>query len=288
MTQLNRVLRLFRRAPRSIAIILRAEDRGLFSLLTSYIDLAYYMRCFNLSPSIYLINHNYLASGDDLLAQVFKQDHRVSIDKCAIKIDINSTQELPDFRRISSGVTMKDAQKLSSQLLNLTDELELEIEKFMYKNLPSDFIGIHWRGTDHHVEAKPIKVDEIISQLIKFMEDSPNPIEYVFMASDDQRCLDTLLVEIPRIYPNLNLVFSNTTRSATGAPLHFSEKVDDLEEKLLFDAVFDCIVLSKSIFLIRNRSNLSAWCSIFNPDLRFVALGDRKEILNFYEWRWLT
>jgi hypothetical protein len=129
-------------------------------------------------------------------------------------------------------------------------------------------VGVHYRGTDKSMEAPRVSWRHCLEVLEDYLCDHPN-IKAVFVASDEQAFVEFImwsLRDVP-IYAS-----NDHYRSNNGQPVHLISAAGYGYEKGE-DALVNALLLSKCTSLIRTTSFLSAWASIFNPDLKVILLN---------------
>jgi hypothetical protein len=121
-------------------------------------------------------------------------------------------------------------------------------------------IGVHYRGTDKHEEAPPVAYDEVVAAIHAAAAGAGSATVRVFLATDDQRFLDVMIERFPG-----RLRYRPMFRSKDGRPIDVTN--DDTNYQKGEDAVVDCLLLSRTRFLIRTASNLSLCSAFFNPEV---------------------
>jgi hypothetical protein len=264
-------------------------ERGYFSLLAGFVDLIEYTVQLNLPPNVFIENSNYSIDKIDILESVFDLEYRADRESCKQNLYFKNSEELPRFRSTTSEMTLARAQEIVERYLVLNDKLNFELAKIMTTNPFERYIGIHWRGTDHFNEALPVTAEQIISEVgLVLSLQSHEGIEAVFIATDEKSKLEVLQDRLTTTYPHLKVFFTDAHRSKDGSPIHLKVQPSNFEvSNLTEQAMLDCLILSKSAVLIRVPSNLSAWCSVFNPKLSTVLLSRHNPGVNYFEWRWM-
>lgn len=126
-------------------------------------------------------------------------------------------------------------------------------------------IGVHYRGTDKHEEAPPVPYEEVVTAICDAVRLTGADPFRVFVATDDQPFLDFMIERFP------GLLYRPMFRSKDGRPIDVTN--DDANYKKGEDAVIDCLLLSRTNYLIRTASNLSLCSTFFNPDLPDLLLN---------------
>ncbi len=183
--------------------------------------------------------------------------------------DVQYTPLIKGYYIEYSGASRKEVNKLIQKYIHLKPFLTHKIDSFVEKNFQNYVIGVHYRGTDKHSEApraEYARVPEAIDQLIKEKKIPDN--FKIYVATDETAFLDF----IQEKYGDKILQYEGIIRSTNGKPVHTSG-IDNF--KAGEDAIIDCVLLSKTQYLIRTSSNLSLWSTYFNPDLPVLELTQR-------------
>jgi len=158
--------------------------------------------------------------------------------------------------------------KIKPYLLKKVDAFQKEFFKGRF------VVGIHYRATDKFIgEAPEMSPEGFVKQIIEETAMFKDP--YFYVATDRACFID----EMVKAFPN-RVFFIDAERSINGEPIHTNAKSPDLQGE---EALVDCLLLSKTDFLIRTSSNLSLASTWFNPDLPVVLVNpgyhDTKQIV---------
>jgi hypothetical protein len=135
-------------------------------------------------------------------------------------------------------------------------------------NADGPVIGVHFRGTDKSSEASRVTWDYCL-KVIRLYLHGNDSVNRVFLASDEQNFIDFIrrsLSEVPVYFRDDHY----RSRGSDEPPVFLGagggyEKGED--------ALVNALLLSKCTTLIRTTSFLSAWASIFNPQLKVILLN---------------
>lgn len=132
----------------------------------------------------------------------------------------------------------------------------------------SRLLGVHYRGTDKATEAPQVSMPRLLATIAAYLDQNPD-YSAVFIATDELAFLELAHRALPGV-----TLFSNPSaqRSTDGQPIHSQTSAGDRLRKAE-EALLDCLVLSRCHALIRTASMLSAWASVFNPELPVVLLN---------------
>jgi len=159
------------------------------------------------------------------------------------------------------------AHDLISRHVRLRPRLAGKLNAFVADHFTGVFpIGVHYRGTDKHEEAPPVPYGDVAAAIRRAAAGATGEAVRVFVATDDQRFLDFMIEEFPS-----QLLYRPMFRSRDGRPIDVTN--DDLNHQKGEDAVLDCLLLSRTRFLIRTASNLSLCSAFFNPHIPELLLN---------------
>jgi hypothetical protein len=155
---------------------------------------------------------------------------------------------------------------LIQKYIKIRAPIQKEIDDFVATQFGDAFVlGVQYRGTDKVSEAPRVSYERVMEEIKNQIKGKKN--FKIFVATDET----ALLAEVKKTYPN-KVLSQDATRSSDGKPVHFSGH-DGF--KIGKEALIDCLLLSKTHFLIRTSSNLSLWATYFNPELSQIELSQR-------------
>lgn len=158
------------------------------------------------------------------------------------------------FSLIQKHIKLKD---------NIQNELDVFVDNHFKKN---NVIGIHYRGTDKHIEAPVVSYKKVKNTIDKEIKNRGLKGYKLFVATDDQRFLDYL-----NLHFRENIICQDIYRSQDGTALHLNGSNHPYQ--LGKEALLDCLLLSKTELLIRTDSRLSLWSAYFNPKMKVITLN---------------
>lgn len=141
-------------------------------------------------------------------------------------------------------------------------------------------IGIHIRGTDKHLEVKPISLETIITEALKHADHETQ----FLIATDEQQLLERA-TEMLKPY---TVIHYDCYRSPNSQPIHYikdptiadSSVTKPSPAQLGEDVLIEALLLSKCDLFIHTYSNVSMAVAYFNPDLKHVLLQSDQMRLN--------
>ena len=150
---------------------------------------------------------------------------------------------------------------LVARHVRLLPHLQAKADAYVRDNFGDAFvIGVHYRGTDKWQDAPRVPYDEIRATIQRVAQSAGTAQYKIYLASDEQAFVDYML----DAYAD-RVMFRDMFRSIDGRPIDVVNQ--DSNHRKGEDAVLDCVLLSKTQYLIRTASNLSLCSTLFNPTL---------------------
>lgn len=164
----------------------------------------------------------------------------------------------------------KEAFQLIEKYIHIKFDIKTIIDDFIYDNFEDKFvIGIHYRGTDKISEAPLVSYATVFFEILNAIVLN-GPQKYkIFIATDEWAFIQYLKGH----FGDWVCYNEDAIRSKNGTPVHLN--LMNNRYKCGQDALIDCMLLSKTNYLIRMSSNLSLWSTFFNPELEVVELNKR-------------
>ncbi|PCI95116.1 hypothetical protein COB11_03030 [Candidatus Aerophobetes bacterium] len=158
----------------------------------------------------------------------------------------------------------KYAKSLIDKYIRVKQDILDEIDTFYDKHLKDKVvIGIHYRGTDKHLEASHLDYDMLTKALTKELR-ALGDVDYViFLATDEPSVVERLSAS----YPD-RLVYTDAERMQE--PVHYASNKCYQKGR---EALVDMLLLAKSNIIIRTNSNLGAVSCFYNPKMKIVNLN---------------
>jgi hypothetical protein len=208
--------------------------------------------------------HDYFEETNAVTARYAYSD--VSKLKIIRVFDIADTQ-LPFTYHPS--MTIEWAHRLFTTYYRVKQTVAAYVDDFVARQFAGGVIGVHFRGTDKKAEASPVDWPGCFSSVMKLAADHPE-LRKAFLSSDDPGFIQWFAANAKG---TLSVIFHNDLERSRGdKPIHMNPLGDPRRKG--FEAVVNCLLLSRCSFLIRSASFLSAWSSIFNPALPITLLNE--------------
>jgi hypothetical protein len=128
-------------------------------------------------------------------------------------------------------------------------------------------IGVHYRGTDKKHEAPRVAYDAVLDKINQYIRKNHFYTYKIFVATDEQPFIEFMQTRFGE-----SVIVYSTLHSSNDEAVHVSSTNNYLKGE---EALIDCILLSKTNYLIRTSSNLSLWSTFFNPSLQCVCINQR-------------
>jgi len=193
---------------------------------------------------------------------------RMHIDGSSYRISFQE-KAYDYYLRGSSKLSKGRCNFLINKYMRIQPKILQEVKEFLRRNIKdSNFIGVHYRGTDKMKgESTFLSVKSAVLRIKQKLSCMKKPSGYrIFVATDDQSFLDHMKTEFGK-----RICYFEMERSTNNLPIHmYGASSGYIKGKM---ALLDCLVLSKSVFLFRTSSNLSNVSLVFNPSLESVLLN---------------
>lgn len=205
--------------------------------------------------------------------------HRINSGEIATT-KVRFLAEVPLDREFDKELTLERANELVNKYVGIRPEVLDKVVDFRERNATgSNTLGVHYRGTDKASEAPRVPREACRDAVRTYLKDHPN-IDGVFVASDEQSFIDYLVGEVREVPVHAH---PDDFRSTNGHPIHALSTGSPGDRKGA-EALINCLLLSSCSAVVRTSSFLSAYSSVFNPNLDVVLLNRPfKEALWFPE-----
>ncbi len=149
--------------------------------------------------------------------------------------------------------------------IRIKPHIQKEIGDFL-ENCFNGFhiLGIHYRGTDKHLDSPKVDYDLFVAQISKYLDSITGP-KKIFVATDECDFLNYIRAKFGDL-----VMACDIERSVKGEPIHYRGVNQYYYGKT---ALIDCLLISHCDFLICNVSNLNRASRFFNPNLRAIELN---------------
>jgi hypothetical protein len=253
------------------------SDLGFFAQLNWCLYIFSHCESYNLRPYLILSGMNYRDknAGNNWFDYFFENrqlsyNDRRRIKEKGINIStIKNVNELKLGRKYDSCLTLERALSLFNRYVVIKQEIlgkvaDFEREVFGGRRI----VGVHYRGTDKSGEAPRVPWDVCINAIKEYLSRYPET-DAVFVSSDEEPFIEYVCHEINKVPV---LFHQDQFRSSDGSKIHVTGTNGSNYLKGE-EALINSLLLSKCQTVIRTSSFLSAWSSVFNPEMKVILLN---------------
>lgn len=253
---------------------------GLFAQLNWCLSIFAHCELYELKPYVRLTSPFYTQNkADNWLDYLFIPVNHSGLDPdCSkdgrLRIScVTSLEQLGLPRDYEADMTLESAHELLKRHLRLCPEVQEYVDHYVTSRFDGrKVLGIHYRGTDKGSEAEPVTYEHCIDSIHRFLQ-SHGEIDALFVASDEQAFVERVVREITAV----EVIFhEDQERSRDGRAVHTRRAVGSNQVKA-WEAMVNCLLLSRCDALLRTASFLSGWSSVFNPQLPVILLNRHHE-----------
>jgi hypothetical protein len=269
-------------------------NKGFFSCLTYILEcLPYLNENYSEKVNIKYYSHNY---GNYPNFEVFGGAIKLAYSPTISNKVSENLQCLAALSKKIGDNIFKDNFKLAKEYFDkyfiISPDIWEKVNKFT--ECFTNVLGVHFRGTDKNIVkwVTHCSSDEFIAVIKDNV--SKNNYDRIFVTSDEAQFIEELGESV-----NLPIIYYDKIESST--PIHldrlavitdiidkikkasFDEKIAleyklkieaQYNQKLLEDAIINCLILSKCRIVIKTHSQLSAYAKVFNPELEIYRVNE--------------
>lgn len=155
-------------------------------------------------------------------------------------------------------------RSLINKHLHIKKEIIIEAEEFYHRKDLKNAIGVHYRGTDITIHHPKVAIERYFYEIDKILPEFGK----VFFCSDEY---ETINIFRDRYKDALITTESKTLSDNNSIPSY--KQIGEGGYQKGKDVLIESLLLSKTAFLIKCRSNVSNFSLLLNPDLRFINLA---------------
>lgn len=167
--------------------------------------------------------------------------------------------------RVERGLARDRAAELVERHIAIKPHVRAIVDAFVSANWTRQVIGIHYRGTDKSVDARRVPYQEVERAVRERMHAARDHVR-LFVATDEHAFVAYMRDRFPG-----QVLARDMFRSSDGRPIDVVN--DDGPHQRGFDAVVDCLLLSRTHSLVRTASNLGLFATFFNPRIPVCLLN---------------
>lgn len=185
-------------------------------------------------------------------------------------LEIKRIHPLSNPFRIENQRSREEVHRLIQKYIKIKPGIRAAIDNFERTEFHGHYmIGVHYRGTDKIIEAPRVAYTTVEKWVKDQLRQHVGQKCKIFVATDEQPFLDFMKSKFSwRV-----CCLPNADRSSTTDRVHGKKNQSPYRQGK--HALMDCILLSRTNFLIRTSSNLSLFATYFNPKIPVVNLSSR-------------
>ncbi len=153
---------------------------------------------------------------------------------------------------------------LINKHLHIKKEILIEVDEFYHHHKLQNTIGVHYRGTDITIHHPKVDIQRYFNEIDKIL----HRFEKVFLCSDEYQTIN-----IFRDKYKDALITTQSITLSDNCDIPSYKQIGEGGYQKGKDVLIESLLLSKTAFLIKSRSNVSNFSLLFNPDLRFINLA---------------
>jgi hypothetical protein len=188
----------------------------------------------------------------------------------------------PYFYPMTYGLSRMELKQVADAHARVRPEILEEADRFTADRFEAGayVVGVHYRGTDAthnssgrltHYRTERVPYRAYADEVRRVLE-AASPRDYqVFVATDEIECLEFMCREFG------DRLVSNDTApraSAGGQAVHLDRTLPVSGYQKGKSAIVDSLVLARTSYLVKGRSNLSDASLVFNPQLAYSFCPD--------------
>ena len=165
---------------------------------------------------------------------------------------------------------IRELSDITRKHIVLKEDVKAIIEHKLQIFKQQKILGVHIRGTDHYTEMEPVPV----SRIIKIIDKKRKKFDKIFLATDDESILHTLLNK----FGSDALIYHQASRSSDKVGVH-TNTISHNRYQLGLEALTDCYCLAHCAEAVLVHSNLSYTALVLNPHLPYTLMETRKSMI---------
>ena len=246
---------------------------GFFAQLNWCLYILAYCERRRLHPRIRLTGAQYSDLPDHDWLHDFFEDALEPASKPGVRTSSLSIRHIHETRfatLYAPSMSIEWAHRLITTYYRVKPDIETYVTEFATREFgEGGAIGLHFRGTDKGLEAKPVDWPSCFRAVTRLAADQPH-LKKVFLSSDDSQFIEWFTREATGTFSII--AHPDEERSRNAQAIHTNPAGSGHRKG--FEALVNCLLLSRCTTLIRTASFLSGWSSIFNPRLPITLLNE--------------
>ncbi len=181
------------------------------------------------------------------------------------------------------GDNFQELNKLFHKYFYVNEDIYITIDNIIHTSKVGNFkntLGVHYRGTDKNLDTaqtNPVSFEYMCFIIKDYLDTNDNykNINQIYLATDQNEFINCLNTFINENYKHINIL-------NCGDVMYWNSYLSNDKKK--FDALRDCLLLSKCKTVLKCQSGLSAFSKLFNPDLEIYRINASKKFADIPYW----
>ncbi len=262
--------------PEGVHFEIDAPHVGLFAHLTWVVGFLHWGEVVSRRVSVSCVSRNYGngTAGFDWLSEILERRfpcvEAVSGKTC--RIFLQEASEFPTWLDNAPRLTLEKARELFFQHFRIRGDLEEKAAGLVPVSPGVVYLGVHYRGTDKHTEARPVPHADVLEAMRRLKEaiesSAGGRICRMFLATDDAVFFDA----VAKRFGGSVVAQPSVARSSDGKPLHRLES-QAWAGLMVREAMVDALALARCPVILRTASFLSGWATLLSGESLMFMLN---------------
>lgn len=248
---------------------------GFFAQLNWTLSILAHCERYGLRPYIQLTSPAYAEyEGEDWFGTYFSNIALTDADRLRIQRGKITVSRISDIEQLGlpnyeSDFTLESAHRLLDRHVRVQPGILDYVGEYVRQQFAGErVLGVHYRGTDKGSEAPRVSLEECLQAVSLYLDRHPETTA-IFLASDESSFIDAFRHRCSRARI---ITHDDQARSRDGLAIH-TRPLEGQGNPRGMEALVNSLLLSRCDGLVRTASFLSAWSSVFNPEIPVVMLN---------------
>ena len=277
--QIRRLLNSHRSAPKILQFDIFRQHVGFFAELNYVLFACQYAEGLQLFPLVNLRSDTYRnSSNSEWFGQIFERKGVPSSAGGILKLNVYDELKLPFSKGRIGPVSISRAHQTFDKYFCVSKTILDKVEGLITR-IGCPYVAMHFRGTDKKKEAPSVSLQTLQAIFSRLRSEFHPNVSKVYVATDEAYIIEKL----GKNFGGFEVFFrEEVTRSNYGNAIHTNLVEPDNRYRIGEEALIDCLMLSRSQFLVRTASFLSGWASIFCPTMPFIMVNRPYEATTWF------
>jgi len=212
---------------------------------------------------------------ENLLQRYLSTTERSGSELQHLKFHEVEGEENYSVLNVQKSMTISEARATFNTFLRFNAEIGGTVDRLISQNGGDFVLAVHYRGTDKVYESSKAPFAEVLGACRRILEHCPT--QTAFLATDEPAFARAIQLHFPDI---TFTSFESGIMTELDVPRHFSSLTPSQKA---FEALVNIKMLSKTRYLVRTSSYLSAVSCLLNENMKVVTVGILYDALSFPE-----